>query len=245
MFKNIFLVSSSFLLFTSCTNFLIRQQCDKLNWYQVGYDAALRGERISNDQHVSQCRKAEAEISESQLDVGFKAGMARYCQPETAYQTGKQGDTLNSDFCETNVLGTLKRKFNEGNLAYCSDGQTAGQSGKKYKSVCSADLEKKFMPDYKIGRKKYLSNLLVLADSKKREIGLEINRMYSSKTDVQRRLNYIPYVKTGDHDPYASERTSLNSQISALTNQLSDLNFKKNTYDQQITEYQTELATLN
>lgn len=245
MTQKLVLISTFVFLFSSCTNFFIRQQCDKLNWYQVGYDAALRGERISNDQHVSQCRKAEAEISESQLDVGFKAGMARYCQPETAFQTGKQGDTLNSDFCEQNILGLLKRKFNEGNVAYCSDGLTAGQSGKKYKNVCAVELEKKFMPDYKVGRKKYLTNLLSLADSKKRELNVEITRLYSAKTDVQRRLNYFPYVKAGDHDPHASERNSLNSQMSSLTNQLSDLNFKKNTYDQQITEYQTELATLN
>jgi hypothetical protein len=238
-------MSASFLLLTGCTNFFIRQQCDKLNWYQLGYDAALRGERISNDQQVSQCRKAEAEISESQLDVGFKAGMARYCQPETAFQTGKQGDTLNSDFCEQNILGLLKRKFSEGNVAYCSDGQTAGQSGKKYKSVCSAELEKKFMPDYKIGRKKYLSNLLIIAVGKKRETASELSRVYSMKSNVENRLRYIPYVKAGGDDPYVNERNSLSSQASSLSNQLSDLNFKQTIYDKQITEYQTELATLN
>lgn len=232
-------------LFSGCANFFIRQQCDKLNWYQLGYDAALRGERISNDPQVSQCRKAEAEISESQLDVGFKAGMARYCQPETAFQTGKQGDTLNSDFCESNVLGILKRKFNEGNTAYCSDGLTAGQSGKKYKSVCSAELEKKFMPDYKVGRKKYLSNLLILAESKKRESSLEISRISAMKTSLDRRLSYIPYVKPGENDPYAGDRNNLNNQATSLATQLSDLNHKQNRYNQQINDYQTELATLN
>lgn len=245
MTQKLVLISIFVFLFSSCTNFFIRQQCDKLNWYQLGYDAALRGERISNDPQVSQCRKAEAEISESQLDVGFKAGMARYCQPETAFQTGKQGDTLNSDFCEQNILGLLKRKFNEGNVAYCSDGQTAGQSGKKYKNVCTAELEKKFMPDYKIGRKKYLTNLLTLAESKKREASVEISRLSTMKSSIDRRLSFIPYVKPGDNDPYAGDRSSLNSQASSLGSQLSDLNYKQNTYNQQITEYQTELATLN
>lgn len=245
MIRKIFSIFALLVLTTGCTNFMIRQQCDKLNWYQLGFDAALRGERISNDPQVSQCRKAEAEISESQLDVGFKAGMARYCQPETAFQTGKQGDTLNSDFCEGNVLGVLKRKFVEGNLAYCSDGQTAGQSGKKYKNVCSAELEKKFMPDYKIGRRKYLSNLLVLAESKKREASAEISRLSMMKSNIDHRLSYIPYVKAGEHDPYANDRNNLNSQSSSLGNQLADYTYKQNTYNQQINEYQTELATLN
>ncbi len=243
--KKIFSVCSIVFLFSGCANFFIRQQCNKLNWYQLGYDAALRGERISNDPQVNQCRKAEADISESQLDVGFKAGMSRYCQPETAFQTGKQGDTLNSDFCESNLLGLLNRKFHEGNLAYCSDGQTAGQSGKKYKNVCAADLEKKFMPDYKIGRKKYLSNLLVLAESKKRESLTEISRLSVMKSNIDHRLSYIPYVKAGEQDPYAGERNNLNSQSTSFGNQLADLNYRQSQLNQQINEYQTELATLN
>ena len=67
--KNFFLIGV--LFFSSCANYFMRQQCEKYNWYQLGYDAAMRGERISNDEKVNACRKAEAEISESQLDVGF------------------------------------------------------------------------------------------------------------------------------------------------------------------------------
>ncbi len=232
-------------LFSSCTNFMIRQQCDKLNWYQLGYDAALRGDRISNDPQINQCRKAEAEISESQLDVGFKAGMSRYCQPETAYQTGKQGDTLNSDFCESNTLNLIRQKFNEGNKAYCADGMTAGQSGKKYKNVCSALAEKTFTPQYKIGRKKYLTNLVNLAESKKQETNFEMNRISLEKQNIDRRLSYLPYIKAGDHDPYLSERSSLSNQAMTYGNQLSEIRYKNDLLNKQITEYQTELATLD
>ncbi len=231
--------------FSSCTNFLIRQQCDKLNWYQLGFDAALRGDRISNDPQISLCRKAEAEISESQLDVGFKAGMSRYCQPETAYQTGKQGDTLNSDFCDGNTFSLLKHKHAEGNKAYCMDGFTAGQSGKKYKNVCAANFEKTFTPEYKKGRKKYLMNLVSLAESKKLESHSELNRVSQQKINIDRRLSVLPQAVAGQADPYLGERSQLNNQSMDFGNQLSQLRYKNELLNKQITEHQTELATLD
>ena len=92
------LLAVSLLVLSSCSSYMIRKECEKLNWYQVGFDAAMRGDRISNDDSVSRCRKADAEMSESQLDVGFKAGMSKYCQPDTVFQTGKNGDLFNTDF---------------------------------------------------------------------------------------------------------------------------------------------------
>jgi hypothetical protein len=231
--------------FFGCTNFLIRQECDKYNWYQLGFDAALRGERITNDEKVMRCRKAEAEISESQLDVGFKAGMSRYCQPETAYQTGKQGDTLNSDFCDSNVLGLLKQKHAAGNKAYCQDGLTAGQSGKKYKYVCSADFEKTFMPNFKQGRKKYLTNLVNMAQAKKQDYKTEMSRVNFEKQNITYRLSRLPLVQEGKQDLYAADRSALTNQEANINRQLNNLQFQTSTVDKEITEYQTELATLD
>ena len=88
MFKILFLLS--FLFLTSCANFFIRQECEKINWYQYGQDIAMRGDRVSNDDMVNKCRKAEAEMSESKLDQGFKAGMSRYCQPEPLFKRENQ-----------------------------------------------------------------------------------------------------------------------------------------------------------
>ena len=230
---------------SSCANFFIRQECEKYNWYQVGYDAALRGERISNDDKVSRCRKAEAEISESQLDVGFKAGMARYCQPDTAYQTGKQGDTLNMDFCEPNVLGLLRKRHQEGNTAYCKDGLTAGQSGKRYKNVCSAELEKSFMPDYKKGRKKYLDGMVQAKQIRQREINVDMDRLYFEKRLAESRLSVIPQAVSGQKDPYFSERSDLNMRLSSVNSRLSQTQSEKSQIDKEIMDYRAELATLD
>jgi hypothetical protein len=240
------LAAAILILFaTSCTNFFIRQECDKLNWYQLGYDAALRGDRISNDPEINRCRKAEAEISESQLDVGFKAGMSRYCQPETAYQTGKQGDTLNSDFCDSNMLSVLKHKHMVGNQAYCADGLNAGLSGKKYKNVCGAESEKTFMPTYKQGRKKYLNSLLTVAENNKNETAKEIAQAQSEQKSIDRRINYLPLAVSDQDDPYLAERNSLSSELHNVQQRLGELQGKKDQLQNEINSLQTDLATLD
>lgn len=199
---------------TSCTSYFIKKDCEKQNWYQVGYDAALRGERISNDDKVTKCRKVEAEISESQLDLGFKSGMGRYCQPEGAYQTGRAGDSFNTEFCESQSLPLLTRKHQEGINAYCENGLSAGTSGKKYKNVCPPGLEKSFLPEYKKGRKKYLSGIVTMNEEKLTQLERENLTYQQSKVLLQSRLMFLPNPAAGQVDSYAKERSNLNTEIS-------------------------------
>ncbi len=236
---------SSVFLFSSCANYFIKKDCEKKNWYQVGYDAALRGERISNDPDVSQCRKVDAEISESQLDVGFKAGMSRYCQAEGVFQTGKNGDLFNTDFCEPNQMAMLKRKHQEGLDAYCTDGTTAGLSGKKYKNVCQAKLEKTFLPDYRKGRKKYLGGMVQNSESKMQMTQGEINRLQNQKRDVDNRLAFLPLLKIGAKDQFAPERQRLNDESWQISNAISNKNQELNRTRQEIDNYKQEMATLD
>ena len=49
----VFALVISTLLLSSCASYFVRKDCEKKNWYQVGYDAALRGDRISNDETVN------------------------------------------------------------------------------------------------------------------------------------------------------------------------------------------------
>ena len=243
MFKNLFLLS--FLFLTSCANFFIRQECEKINWYQYGQDIAMRGDRISNDDMVNKCRKAEAEMSESKLDQGFKAGMSRYCQPDTAFQTGKSGDNLNMDLCDPGQLGTLKKRHGEGLYAYCKDGLGAGLSGKKYKNVCAADLEKTFMAPYRQGRKKFLTALVQNNDAKLRDLNTEIDRLSYEKRISDGRSSVLPFVKAGEADPYMDERRRLNDRAWQLNNDISSKNSAKYKLDKENDEFKRELASLD
>lgn len=239
------LIFISFLLTTSCTSYFVRKDCEKLNWYQVGYDAALRGERISNDSQVNQCRKVEAEISESQLDLGFKAGMGRYCQADGAYQTGRAGDTFNSEFCDPNQLSLLTQKHKEGLTAYCNDGMSAGTSGKKYKNVCPPNLEKGFLPEYKKGRKKYLSGLVMTNEEKLTANQQEVIRLQFDKNSYERRLMLLPAAVAGKPDNYASERSSLSNQVGSLNSQIYQKNAQIQKWRDENALYKQEMITLD
>ncbi len=232
------------LFLFSCTSYFVRKECESMNWYQTGYDIALRGDRISNDGKVSQCRKVEAEISESQLDTGFKAGMSRYCMPDTVYQTGKAGELFNTEFCDSSNMGLLQKKHQEGNKAYCSDGYTAGISGKKYKNVCSAELEKIFMPTYRTGRKKFLDGKIQVADARKRELSLDLDKLSYDKRLLDSRRSLLPLIAAGQADPYVSERSQLDSRLRSVESDISNKNYQRSTLDKEISEYQAEALTL-
>lgn len=234
-------------LFTGCTSYLIRKECEKLNWYQVGFDAAMRGERISNDESVSRCRKADADISESQMDVGFKAGMSRYCLPDTVFQTGKNGDLFNSDFCENGQVAILRGRHAKGIQAYCqsSNGVNAGMSGRKYKNVCSEDLERNFLPQYKIGRKKYLNGMIRNNESKLNETERDIARLSSQKRSLETQLSLLPYAKTGEGDPYAGRRNDLQNQSWQLGSQLGTKEQQKDQLEKDLDVLKKELVTID
>ena len=241
----IFILAFSVLILNSCASYMMRQQCEKINWYQHGQEVAMRGDRISNDEMVNSCRKAEAEISESKLDQGFKDGMNRYCQPDTVFQTGKTGEFLNMDLCDPGQMGTLKKRNADGIYTYCKDGMSAGLSGKKYKNVCNADLEKTFIPGYRQGRKKYLSALVQNNDSKLRELNVEIDRLTYEKRISDGRMSSIPYVKAGDQDPYADERRRLNDRTWQVGSQLNQKNSEKYKLDKENDDFRKELASLD
>ncbi len=240
----IFSVILSAFFLTSCANYFVKKDCEKKNWYQIGYDAALRGDRISNDDQVSVCRKAEADISESQLDVGFKAGMSRYCQADGVFQTGKNGDLFNTDFCEPGQLSMLKHRHQEGLNAYCTDGMSAGLSGKKYKNVCQPNQEKAFLPEYRKGRKKYLAGMIQNTEAKVREQNVEIDKLTYEKRITDGRLSVLPYVKSGQPDPYQSERNQLNDRAWSLNSQISTLNGQKAKLQSELDAYRQESVTL-
>ena len=244
MFRTLFFASLITLL-SSCASYFVRKDCEKQNWYQVGFDAAMRGDRIANDSIVSQCRKAGAEMSEPQLDLGWKAGSSRYCQPDAVFLTGKNGDLFNTEFCEAGQLDRLRKKHADGILAYCKNGAAAGLGGKKYKNVCSADTEKTFLPDYRAGRKKYLSSLVANVEKKRRDVSIEIDKLEYEKRIADNRMSVLPATRVGDKDPYEEERRRLDVRSRTLSNEISQKKSTKAQFEKELDEYAKEIATLN
>ena len=251
----------------ACASYFKRKECEAVNWFEHGKSVALRGEWLNSDTLVGECRKAEAEMSESQLDLGFKSGMQKYCSADNAYMTGKSGDLFSRQLCEGPEINLLLAQHKKGISDYCakSNGQTAGASGKKYQNVCPPELETGFLPEYRKGRKRYVEAMITsregeirdlegklatkrsdLSFSKGQLIGLE--RQVSS---LQTQKNFIPADNLSQQSFLDSRISSLNSEISTLRsrvnmaeNEVGSLERNRTKKSDEIAGFKAELPSL-
>lgn len=159
---------ATLLLLNSCASEL-KKRCEATNWFEYGESVALSGKRLSADNFIDQCKKEKVDVNEAQADVGFKAGMGRYCTADGAVETGRKGDVFNLDLCDAAAVSSLKKEYQKGVVAYCrpKNGYEQGALGKTYKNVCPEKLEDPFLTQFKRGKRVYLSGII---NSKEKEI---------------------------------------------------------------------------
>jgi hypothetical protein len=242
------LITIAFLstLFVGCASRL-KQDCEATNWFKHGEEVALRGEWLSTDAKLLSCRKEEAEISESQADLGFKSGRQKYCTGSNSYLVGKSGDPFSKDMCDTPSLKTIVSDYNKGLRDYCSkaNGFNAGSSGKKYKNLCPADLETTFLPEYKKGRLKYVEAQIKNLEYRQRDLQMAISnkntQVMSAKMNfmgLQNRRSLLESQKS-----FAQSTNNL-SEIGRLTNEIQSMDWEVNRARQDVDTAETEKRNL-
>lgn len=154
-----------------CASYFKRKECEKTNWFQHGYDVAMAGRRLDADDLAKQCQKAEAQMSFSDMDTGFKAGMAKYCSTENVFQVGKAGKQFSYDMCDGESIKNLRARHDDGVKIFCQRelGYHFGASGALYQNVCPKNLEGTWLPEYRRGRKVYLQ---MMVEEKSRSLSL-------------------------------------------------------------------------
>lgn len=244
------------LSLTSCSSYFKRKDCEKVNWYDYGYNVAMAGKRLSNDNFILECKTVEAEVSESQLDLGFKAGMSNYCKPEVVLATGKKGDFFNADFCDPGMSKLLTQKHQEGVVLFCeaSNGYTYGASGKLYNQICPKNLEAAFLNEYKKGRKKYLNQSILENEQRINKLSQDSLRVKEEKTRYEyelRTIETVQLVKSNStntnpqqNDPIENKRRDLNTKINNLSYQINNIEGQKNRAQEQIYQLKKEIITL-
>lgn len=248
--------------FTGCANYFMRKSCESINWYQHGFDLAMKGQRISNDDKVLSCRKAEANMSEAQLDVGFKAGMSQYCRPEIVLQTGKKGENFNLDLCDPGQGRILLAKHREGVKEFCAqdNGYQVGASGKVYNKICPPEMEKAFLKEYNRGRKKYLQAMVSESMAKSHDLDRQVSEKDQQVRNLQYQMSLIPApatliqrntsptgqvtTSTSTEDAYANKRRDIEWDLSRKNNEAQDLRNKQKEVREDLYKYQRELTTL-
>lgn len=247
---------------TGCANYFMRKSCESINWYQHGFDLAMKGQRISNDDKVLACRKAEADVKEGQLDQGFKAGMSQYCRPEIVHQTGKNGENFNLDLCDPGQGRILLAKHREGVKEFCAqdNGFQVGASGKVYNKICPPEMEKAFLKEYNRGRKKYLQAMVSESMAKSHDLDRQASEKDQQVRNLQYQMSLIPSPSTIVHrntspsgyvtqsssteDPHAEKRRNIEWELSRRNNEAQDLRNKQKEVREDLYKYQRELTTL-
>lgn len=255
MWKSVLLLSLVFLV--GCASYFKRKECEAKNWYAYGQELAMKGIRPSGDDFVQECRKAEAEFSESQLDVGFKSGMEQYCKPETALLKGKSGENINLDFCASSMTRILTQKHQEGVKIFClpENAFSFGGSGKVYNGICPEPMEKAFKKEYLRGRKKYLEQSIVSNQQLVNDLSYQISNKSVELSNTSARMAYLRppqnvqklvgnSVVTETVDPDQWQRSSLQSDINRIQQEIRTLQAQQEKARTQIQQHRQELGTM-
>jgi hypothetical protein len=238
-----------------CASCGLKGQCEAENWYQYGFDLATHGKRIEQDKYVNDCRKEEADIAESKLDVGFKAGMAQYCTAEAIYLVGKNGDGFNEDLCDARSIPTLKAKHREGLISFCQPlaAFQFGLSGKIYGKNCPDNLDDKFIANYNQGRRKYLLAEQEASNQRLRETQRNIRDSESTLLNLNASLLMTPappspaVLPNGElvQDPWSGQRSNLNGQIQYRNNLLVQMRSEENQIKSRLDYLRLELVKVS
>jgi len=253
---------------TACASYLKRKSCESINWFEHGKQVALRGEWLNSDKTLNECRKVDADIQESQLDLGFKNGMQKYCTGPNAYWTGKNGDFFSRDLCEGPQIQTLLQEHKKGVRDYCdkTNGQTAGSSGKKYQNICPKELEVAFLPEYRKGRKKYVQAMITNRESDLRDLDIRLqtkrmqlsfdrgrlDSLQSEFSSLETQRNLTPLENSSERGYYESRMSSLSSDISSLRSRVYSQESEVNSLEedrrkklQEMSDFKSELPGLD
>jgi len=106
------------LLFLAACASLTEEQCRGGDWSSIGYNDGLNGrsaEYVGN--HFEACEKIGITPDVAAWQQGREQGLLRYCTPENAYITGRNGNTFNN-VCPASQSETLTRAYSWGGEYY-------------------------------------------------------------------------------------------------------------------------------
>ncbi len=258
------LVILSSLSFVSCASYFVRQECKKIDWYNFGYEEAMKGNRLSNNVQIKKCEEADADIDHGAMDQGFKKGMKNYCLPDTAYITGKSGSFFQPSMCEGLNLKVLRERHKDGVREYCkkSNGYSAGAKGNVYNQICPKDLEEAFLPEFNKGRRNFLAESIrnkerevidmdreiSTLDSRRSRLSFELSSLRGSQTTVRNKVwtgsGYREETQVVDDPAVTQRRNSLENDMRSVDSEIYSVRNRQNKLRKEISELNSELAKL-
>ena len=254
------------LSLAGCASYFKRKECEKTNWYQHGHNVAMTGKRLDADDFVKQCQKVEADVSFTELDTGFKAGMSKYCTGDNVFQVGKAGKPFSYDMCDGESEKKMRAQYTKGLQIFCtpSNGYRFGTTGGIYQNVCPSGGEEAWLSEYRKGRKIYLNAAIGEKEREAQRLNSELARLESRRqmlSHQQATLNRattkskkrVLDMRTGTYQEQSSEATDedskrradeLSHQITSLNHEINQTRKKYEDLNSEVSKMRTEMATL-
>lgn len=228
----------------SCQNWLTRQTCQKVNWYQRGFDEAMQGKGRRDDPEINRCEKAGYPVPDIQVDVGFKAGMTSYCRPDIVYNQGKTGRVWNDEFCDPLLVPDLLELHREGLHMYCAidNAFAAGQTGDRYQNVCPAGMERDFLREFRKGRHKYLTASVAQKRKDLKRLGRELLNLEHDRADLNLQSSSLPPESEHSQDTAVLDRKRITSDLSGVNTRIQEKHDRVESLRRQLNDDLRELA---
>jgi prefoldin subunit 5 len=254
------------IMATGCASYFKRKECNKINWFDHGKGIAMKGKRVDEDTMVKECQKVEADVQWGDLDSGFKSGMATYCDKETVFNMGKDGEKFNKRMCDGPGQRKLVAKHKAGVRIFCraDNGYRVAAKGWVYNQICPEDLEKNFMTEYDKGRKVYLKGMIDEKSQEMARLRVDVNKWERERRSVVSSLGrlkgrMVPVTKkvydkkkkkhvskiVMEEDPSTKRRrATLNSSKSRLDKEIRTARTRMKTLEKELGEHKREFAAL-
>ena len=262
--KNLILVLCVFVI-SGCASAL-KKKCQSTNWFEHGKSVALAGKRLNEDSFVADCAKEDIHANSGEVDLGFKAGMAKYCDVDGVHDLGKRGEFFNADMCDPQIESILKRQHRAGVSIFCesSNGYQVGASGRTYNKICPADREASFLKQFNRGRKVYLTRKIQSAESEILQIDKEVLSLETEKNRLHTELITLPsaqvtvretvydpaqkayreVVRTTENEEVKRRREDLQWRLQGKDSEIQKKREKQLSIRQEIQSFQTERDSL-
>lgn len=236
-----------------CASYFKKKSCEETNWFEHGKSVALAGKWLNADSHVQECRKLEAEMKESQLDLGFKNGVQTYCTQDFVYKLGRDGNAFSRDLCAGPQMSSLEERYKSGVADYCrkENGYNVGLSGKKYTGICHKDLEGAFLPEYRKGRKKFVSALVAAKKNEVQDLDVQVKRKKEDQWTDENSLSNLETQKTLVEGRKlltaatdSTARAGLEAQLSRLNADINSIKYRIQNTKSDVSRFESERSKL-
>ncbi|OGT55063.1 MAG: hypothetical protein A3F17_08195 [Gammaproteobacteria bacterium RIFCSPHIGHO2_12_FULL_41_15] len=204
---------------TACAPHLNQQQCETMDWYQVGYSDGTAG-KYQRDLTgaITDCAKFKLTVNAQAYSKGWSTGVRKFCKPDTAFQLGVNGQVYNN-ICPSDLSAAFASAWQQGLRRYCvpETGYNLGRSGAAFPEFCPPDKVVAFRNAYASGRRVFTTVQGI--DAEIQSLNNKINGLTHQIDDIQKQINGLnAQLTTGPISP--NERSRINYQIRNLNDQI-------------------------